>query len=147
MFGTRSVQDHEGRRPGFQGGLESEEGAVPRWEKPAWAETALSRVCPVSWHECEPVHTMFLCVPSCVSVTRLAQQTGHATDRRQVWVCPCWVTQPQQAQVREQRGHPCLGQSQGLRNVGGRGQLPAARPEQPPPAWPGDTEDPTRGRC
>lgn len=84
VFGTRSVQDQEGRRAGFQGGLESEEGAVPRWGKPAWAETALSRVCPVSWHECEPVHTMFLCVPSCVSVTRLAQETGHATDRGQV---------------------------------------------------------------
>lgn len=53
-------------RAGFREGLESEEGAVPRWGKPAWAETALSRVCPVSWHECEPVHTMFLCAKLCV---------------------------------------------------------------------------------
>lgn len=50
----RSVWGQEGRRPGFQGGLESKEGAVPGWERPAWAETAPSRVRPVSWHECEP---------------------------------------------------------------------------------------------
>lgn len=73
--------------------------------------------------------SLFLCVPRCVFVTRPAHEIRHATDCEHVLVHPPWFTQPQQAQVKEQRGDLGLGQPRGMRNLA----------EQPPPARPGNT--------